>query len=730
MAEDDVDEPLTAPSEPKERAKPIARSEELCHEDDLVGALTDLYADIEKGFGEANERTNEQIDYWKLYNCELCEKQAYDGNSKIYVPLVHDAVNARATRFTNQIFPSNQRYVEVITDGPDKPFALEALLDDYVRRAKLRTVVVPAMMRCGDIEGQYNLYAGWLETERSIAFKQSNPVEVDGEQFDDPDMNIESVEEETVKIGRPYAEVISDQDVCVLPATADSVDEALFECGGSVTIIRRWSKSLIEQKIADKKIDKENGEALVKELSDQPSDAQKRQDVQKKSIVAAGIQSDGRGFHAIIYETWTVLRLRDGHRRLCRVYYAGSDGTQILSCKRNPYWNDKCPLLSVPLRKIHGSFKGRAPVATSETLQYQANDAVNMGMDSATYSMLPIIMTDPEKNPRIGSMVLSLAAIWETSPKDTQFAEFPQLWKEAMEIVSACEGKIQQNLSVNSAMIPQQNASNNLTQAEVAAEQQVDMLTTADAVTVIEEGILTPLMQRWIEYDHQFRDKEITVRQYGALGIEAGMEPIEPLQWDAHYQFRWFGVEQAKNAQAVQQQIAALNVLRGIPPQMYQGWKLDVAPVIQQLVENTFGPRLAPQVFKSMKSELAMQPDIENQVLMGGMWMPIHMMDDHQAHIMSHSQLMQQNGDPTGAIREHIMQHQQAMQAQVMAQQQAGAPMPGGQPGAPGGAGPGVSGTPRMGGQPDQQRPAQGPPGMIPQDSMVDPSRMPRPQRG
>jgi len=33
-----------------------------------------------------------------------------------------------------------------------------------------------------------------------------------------------------------------------------------------------------------------------------------------------------------------------------------------------------------------------------------ADDAVNEGMDSATYSLLPIIMTDPAKNPKVNTM--------------------------------------------------------------------------------------------------------------------------------------------------------------------------------------------------------------------------------------------------------------------------------------------------------------------------------------
>lgn len=733
MAEQDND-PLTAAPDPESgrSKKQTARSTELCRNDDILTALTTLYSEVEAGFGDQNERYDRNVDHWKLYDCELSDRQMYNGNSRIFVPLIHDAVNARKTRFTNQIFPSNNRYVEVTSSDIEKPYALTALLTDYVRRARLRTVVMPALVKNGDIEGHYSIYTGWMETTRSIAYKSDQPIEIDGEEFNDPDLNVETVEEEEIKIGRPYAEVVADGDVLILPATSDSVDEALDE-GGSATVVRKWSKSLVAKKIADKSIDKENGEMLLASMSEIEGNEQQRERLSKKKLEAAGIQETGEGLMAIIYETWTMLKLPDGTRKLCRIYFAGSASGDVLSCRRNPYWNDKCPLLSVPVEKVSGAFKGKSKVAPVATLQIQANDAVNMGMDSAAYSMLPIVMTDPEKNPRIGSMVISMGAIWETSPQDTQFAEFPKLWQDGMEIAKACESQINVTLGVNSAMIPGQKPSNNLTQAEIAADQQVDLLTTADAVTVLEEGILTPMLQRWVEYDHQFRDQAVTVRQYGALGVKASMDQVEPIQFDAHYQFRWFGVEQAKSAQKVQQQIAALNVIRGIPPQMYQGYTLNAAPIIMALVEDTFGPNLAPEIFKDSRSELAQKPEIENEVLAGGMYMPIHMMDDHQQHIQVHMQLLQQMGDPTGFIRQHIMEHQHAMQQQVMAQQQAGQPMPGAAPpgGPPGQGQPPaqpMQDGPRMGAQPAPMR-SQGPPGMIPQDSMQDASRMPRPQR-
>lgn len=731
MAEDAAEKVLTEPSKPKKNAKAekASRDKQLCHDQDIIDACTDLYDDIEEGFTNQIERTNDALDNWDIFNGLLGPKQMYNGTSQVFIPIVRDAIQARKTRFTNQIFPRSGRYVEVISEDATTPSGLTSLLDSYVRQSKLRTVVLPAMVKAGDVEGQYNIYTGWQETERTVAFRTDKPVivkddELDTE-FEDPDHTVEVVEEETIKTGRPFAEVISDNDVLILPQTADSADEALA-MGGSATIVRRWSKAFVKQKIKDDEIDKENGNDFVDSMAEYETNENQRKELKDKMLRAAGVQEQG-GLHGLLYETWTMLTLPDGERRLCQIYFAGGDEKNLLSVKRCRYWNDKVPLLSVPVDKLHGVFKGQSLVSPVAQLQYQANDAVNMGMDSAQYSLLPIVMTDPNKNPKVGEMILSMAAIWQTSPQDTQFSEFPQLWPQSLQIVEACRSQIMTSLGVNPSMISQQASSKKPSQADIANEQAVDLLTTADAVVTIEEGILTPLVQRWVEYDHQFRDQAVTVQEYGDFGVRLSMEQIEPIQFDKHYSFRWSGVEAARNAQQIQQQIAAINVVRGIPPQMYPGYKLNLAPAIVQMLESTLGPRLAPLTFEDMRSQMEQEPQLENQILMGGMYVPVHAQDDDQAHIAAHMQMLQMGQDPNGVIRQHILEHQASMQQKAQAQ-----PMPGatGEPGEPGGTGPGMSGTPRPGGQPAPQRPAQGPPGMIPQDSLQDPSRMPRPQRG
>ena len=192
---------------------------------------------------------------------------------------------------------------------------------------------------------------------------------------------------------------------------------------------------------------------------------------------------------------------------------------------------------------------------------------------------------------------------------------------------------------------------------------------------MIEEGILTPLLELLVEMDHQYRDEDITVKQFGQMGVQAQMEDIPPIQYNARYQYKWFGVEQARSAQQIQQQIAGMNVIRGIPPEQLNGYKVNLVPIITQLVENTFGPRLAPLIFLSPEQQMPVPVDSENNLLLAGYEVPVHDIDDDQAHIQAHTQILQ---TPEGKAApnakktlEHIFLHMQAIAKKQQAAMQA-----------------------------------------------------------
>lgn len=698
----------------------LPRDAELCGEANVKETLAKVFEEIINGLDAHADRCDTSLDNWDMYNCEFGNKQFYNGTSNIYVPIVRDAIEARKTRFTNQLFPRSGRYADCISQDATRPSALMALLDFYVRKAHLRTAVVPALVKAGDLEGQYSVYIGWKEHKRHVAWKTTH----DGIE---PDEVIEEVHESTITHAYPFVEVISDADLLIIPAASNGVEDALDQ-GGAIVIIRRWTKAKIKQLIEDGELDEDEAEDLLDAMTQDQNNAQNRpKDPTKQHLDAAGIKKDGRGTYALVYEVWCHLLLASEdedapkQKRLCRSYMAGQD--RLLSTRRNPYWSDKIPVLSVPKDKLCAVAKGAAIVNAVRDFQYAANDAVNMAMDSAAYALMPIVMTDPEKNPSYGSMILTMAAVWKTSPQDTQFVNFPPLWKDGLEIVEKTRQQIFQTLGVNPAQITQgAGVKKKLNQAEIAVEQQVDLLTTADAVSVLEEGILTPLLERFIELDHQFRDEDITVPAFGDMGVEARMEKIPPVQFDRRYHFMWYGVEAARNAQQIQQQIAGINVLRGIPPQLYQGYRLNIVPAITYFVENAFGPRLAPLIFEDIRKQISQDPKKENEWLSGGVDVAVHLMDNHQEHIQVHSELLQggPGADQSGVIQAHIMKHKMAMQEQMQQQQ-------GGQPGAPGGAGPGQPGQPRQGAQPGPQRPGgQNPPGAVHQDQMHQPGVMPR----
>jgi hypothetical protein len=683
----------------------IDRDKELVGQADIRKQVLKLGESVEKGFEKQNPRAEKNLDFWDIYYSMLSEKQFYNGTSQVSVPFIHDAVEARKTRFSNQLFPQTGRCVEATTENGENPHATVALLEHYIRMLKLKTQIVNPLLVNGDVEGHYHIYVGWEEDTRTVTRRVQKPVEVEGMELPtDVEEPYDDMEDEDVVDSGPTVEVLSDNDVLVLPPNARDIDHAI-RINGAVAILRRWTKQEVKARLARKEISGSMAEHLDELMGQKDIE---RYNADKIKASAAGVRLEKGDKIAFVFEIWARLKVGK-ETRLCRIFYAGKDA--LLSVKLCPYWCDKVPLISAPVTKVAGVFKGISQLDAVLDYQIAANDTLNEGLDSGHFSAMPIIMTDPQKNPKYGSLVLSMAAIWPVDPASTQFAEFPDMWRNLSERLLEFRAQIFQTLSVNPSMIPGTTGGRNKkNQAETAQEQQVDMLMTAESVEVVEENILTPLLTRILEYDHQFRDTAVLIRSYGEVGRQVVMEQIEPQQINRRYEFTWYGVEGARNAAQLQQQIAGLNVIRSIPPQQYPGYKLNIAPALVQLVQNLFGPRLGPLIF-SEEQAISVDPMIENDMMEHGFDTPVHPSDDDMQHVQAHMQAMQQTQDPHGTLRKHLMAHQKQLQAKAMAQQHA---VSGPQQG--GGGAPGAG--PAPGGQPSGPQSQPGAPGQIPQDQM------------
>jgi len=681
---------------------------------DIYEKCEGFYKTIREAF-KNREEANEAIEeYWNIYNAQPDTNQQYVGNSRCYIPAVRDGINARAKRTLKQLFPNKYKHVEAVGSDHQEPQPQLALLEHYIRSTNLKSLV-RSMLISGDVTGQWSLYVDWKRNYRTLTeVTRRNPIleTVDGQKVELEDLNEEEDVEETKTVMEEGPEVVdlATEDLVVIPPTCNKVEKA------DITAVKlRMSKGQIERMIKEGIFVIDEEKELGKWIADRKG--QEKYNPEKKRVSDAGIKTEGTNKYALIYEAHVRLEFEEGKKELAYVYYAGEN--EIIGIIKAPQWGQKRPIISAPVDRIAGSFNGISKIEPVKFLQWNLNDFWNMGQDSAMYSLLPIVMTDPEKNPNYAMMVFGLAAVWPVDPNSTQLHSFPQLWKDSVQMCQSIEMRINQSLDVNEMMMGRPQGGKKNAQA-VGAQMQEGSVAVVDHAERFEEEILNPLMERLFEYDSQFREEELSVLNIGEIGLKASMVEVEPNQWGQRYFFQWSGTSFVMNMQRMQQQIATMNVLRGIPPQQLNGRRLDIAPILDTMVDNVFGPELGGQILIDDRNKFTIDPEIENEMMVNGIMVEVHEGDDDAQHIQSHSMAGKMSTDPTGMIRSHIQSHMQALQKK----REAAMPKPQGQPGIPGGAGPGVAGTPRMGAQPQMPRPGQQPPGGIHPDQM--PGGIPR----
>ena len=679
---------------------------------DAYEAASKLYEKVQKCYDNKQEQNERIEEYWNIHSGKPDDNQKYSGNSECYIPAVRDAIQARVKRSLAQLFPANHRHVEAVGPTGESPTQVLALLEHYIRKVRLKNIV-RADLIAGDVTGQWNLYVDWKKSYRTVTeiVKQPPIKQAMGVDIKDPlDDEVEALEEREIVTEGPDIVPVSTEDVAVYPPTCDNIEDSIASC-----IRLRMSKDKVQEMIDQGVFVGVNADELLESLG-APDGSRERSVPPKKRTSDAGIKTEGTYKYALIYEVHTNLKLDGKTKEPALVYYAGKD--LIVGIIKSPWWSGRRPLISAPVEEITGSFFGISKIEPVKYLQWNLNDYWNMGMDSAQYALLPIVMTDTQKNPQYQTMVMGLAAVWLTDPNSTKFEQFPALWKDSMQLCQAIKTQIYESMDVNDAMMGKmpQGRKNNQMVGNMQQEQQVNI---TDHAKRYEEMILNPLIERMFELDQQFRTESVVVQSMGEVGARVSLEHVEPQQFGQTWFFRWAGTTFQNNLQRQQQMIATMNVIRGIPPQLLNGRRLDVTPILEFLTEQVYGPELAPRILIDERNLYTVPPEMENIMLHNGLPVVIHPGDDHQKHMQSHNESAMLTQDQQGHYRAHIAEHMKAMQEQM--QKQMGAQQqqqPQGQPGMPGGGQPGVAGTPRMGAQPGMPRP-QGPPGAIQQDAMA-----------
>jgi hypothetical protein len=478
------------------------------------------------------------------------------------------------------------------------------------------------------------------------------------------------------------------------------------------------TKDRVQRMIDDGVFTGVKADELVDTLA-KPDGAREHTVPAKRRANEAGVRTEGTWKYALIYEVACDLPLGGEFDEPALVYFAGQD--RILGIIRNPSHSGMRPTISASTAPVEGSFYGQSAVEPVKYLQWNLNDFWNMGMDSAQYGLLPIVMTDPLRNPQYNTMVMGLAAVWLADPNSTKFNQFPPLYKDAVALCGAIKAQIMESMDVTEAMLGKspQGRKNNVMIGSMMQEQQTNIM---DDARRYEEVMLNPIMEEFRSLDAQYRSDEITVPVMGESGVRARMQTISPQQAGMTYTLLWTGTSVQMNMQMIQSRIAWMNVLRGVPPQQLSGRRLDVTPIIEAGTEALFGPEVSPRILIDERNQFTIDPEEENVMLSNGLTIDVHPGDDDAKHLQSHQRAALMTQDMSGGLRGHMQKHL----AQLQAKRQAAMGQQQGLPGAPGGTAPGIAGTPAPGGppglpppgaQPGAPRP-QGPPGMIHQDVM------------
>lgn len=685
--------------------------------------IGNLYTLVRTAFQNKQEQIDACTDYWSVYHCAPDDNMSYQGNSQGYVPVVKDSIDARCKRALAQLFPFNQKHVEAVSSDGQDPQTIKALLEHYIRTTGLKQTVRMNLIS-GDVTGQWNLMLDWTRSERTITkLVKKNPVLPTPNGMPDADGIIdvteeeEDTEDEEIVTEGPEIVDFATEDLAVIPPTCEKLQKA-----HAVAVRLRLSKERFKAMVDEGVFILPDGKTMETYFVAPPKDRRNNRALQNTEN--AGIKTHGT---ELICEVWMVYSrfnfedAKPARKRSGIAFFAGQD--QVLGLIKNPLWSGKIPIVSESVAQQPGSFFGPSKIEPVKFLQWQLNDFWNMGQDAAMYAMLPIIRADPTLVPQWQQLTFGLAAVWPAPPNALEPIEFPALYERAIELCSSMKAQIWESMDVNAQMMGQMPSGrkNNAMIAQMQANQDMNI---SDHAARYEEVMLTPLVEILFELDQQYRTTSIAVQQMGELGYKAKIDEVPVQQWGQHYFLRWSGTDYQMSMQRMQNQIAFVNVLKGIPPAMLGGLTLDLAPMAKMGTENMFGVEMAAQILVDNRNQYSVSPEVEDEMMHNMFETPVHEGDDDVRHLQSHMRAASLNGDPAGVYKTHMGAHMMALQKkrEMQMSQQMQAPG-GGLPGTPGGSAPGVAGVPRPGAIPAPGGPmgGQNPPGLVGPDVIMSP---------
>lgn len=591
---------------------------------------------IEQFFNDQQAFAENLQQYWAAWACEELESM-YDGIHDLFLPTVHDAIEAGVKRDMSVVFPTSKVWVGVLGANSDAAVGVQRMTNAHlINNGFMDTMRLG--IRTARITGNIIVYVDWVTEKREIPQLDDTT----GEEF---------MAEELLHEG-PIFRAVQTENFIILPIMS-TIQKA------HLVGERRWvSEEDFEDRledgyyIADKAFTKE-----LEHFGDNP-DQKNIFDAKNTGIgvrVTQGIKMIG------VVDVFMDVDIGNG-KEPCVVTFTRN---RVLRIVKNPFRRGKRPYFAAVRKDAGTGFFGHGDAQFVKPFNIAANDLINQGLDSATYAVNPIFRVQPDKSPNWKTFLLAPGAMWVGGMVEP--IQIENLAPQAYELVMG----LKQQVAETMGLVPPVPSSTpgRKAPATINAMMQAELqMQEADWIRNLESNVLVPICKFLLELDQDNRQEHIVFAE-----SEAEFRVIEPHLVGREFIWEWRGSTQASNPVKIQQVMTALNILSKIPPGALGDKEINIAPLLDYLFGTLLGLPNQDEIIRD--SNISIDPHIENFALMKEVTLPVNKGDNDEQHIQVHSMVQ------TQASQLHNQQHvaQMLKKKQAQAQQMMGRTGPGGQ---------------------------------------------------
>jgi|JI6StandDraft_1071083.scaffolds.fasta_scaffold01692_21 hypothetical protein len=387
-------------------------------------------------------------------------------------------------------------------------------------------------------------------------------------------------------------------------------------------------------------------------------------DLQRRDFLNLGSMLRSRPNCAVFTEVWMNYDLY-GDGKPIPVLATIANYKTVVRLVRNPLWLQRHPYAGTRhIRRPGKMFYGLSVPDRIRSQTDVMNDVQNQTMDSLNFSLSPISIIDPALAGDVNSFKYRPGAKWLGSPEGVEFKIFPDVSGAGLRYAQELRGQIAQFSDNNPNVAPQLSGkSRSATQSSIVAgavsqRQKVQLL-------LEEHETLVPLCENIQSLLVQYMDKNWQIKVQGPVGGTWITKNITPQDINATVDWVWRGAEQEEKSAVRSQQLLAFYNSALQTASLMPG-EVDLPGLFKRIAKEAFNLRDMDEIFKSMRDQKTIDPDVENVILSDGKDQEIHNGDNDQEHILAHEPLLDDNkinDEGKLAVLRHLERHKIQMKA-------------------------------------------------------------------